>query len=326
MKKDITMGFVIDLMTGAILFSGTVAYAAGAFAEPSTNPVFVDGQKVQLNAYLIEGRNYVQLRDVGKAVGFNVFWDGAVQIDTTSSFTGEAPTEHVDDDTNPIVNSTIFTGAFTQDAYCALRQVVNSKECSDTISVSQETFEAMQRATAAISEYPCYQMNRNSDGTAFFMLSYSAAYEEAAMYCRSFINSMENLSDREKVREIACFVCDRLTYNASKSPAPRTVLISGAVIQGNCMGYAHNFKFLCDMAGIPCIFVHSTDHQWNQVYVEGRWWHVDVCAMDAGDDTVSRQHSRVLYEDDYVQGASYQQSEPELIAFAKEVVVPGSTK
>ena len=326
MKKNTTISFVAGLMTGAMLFSGTVAYAAGVFAEPSTNTVFVDGQEIKLNAYLIDGRNYVQLREVGKTVGFNVFWDGAVQIDTTSPFTGEAPTDLTTDDAGPVVNSTIFTGAFTQDAYCALRQVVSGKECSDTISVSQETYEAMQRATAAISEYPCYQVSRNSDGTAFFMRSYSAAYEEAAMYCRSFIEGMAKLSDREKVREIAYYVCDRLTYDASKSPSPRTVLAPEAVSRGNCMSYAHNFKFLCDIAGIPCVFVHSADHQWNQVYVEGRWWHVDVCAMDASDDTVSRQHSRILYEDDYVQGASYRQSEPELTAFAKEVVVPRSTK
>lgn len=146
----------------------------------------------------------------------------------------------------------------------------------------------MQRSTAAISEYPCYQVSRNSDSTAFFMRSYSAAYEEAAIFCQSFIDSLAKLGNREKVREIAYFVCDRLTYDASQSPSPRTVLATDAISRGNCMGYAHNFKFLCDVAGIPCIFVHSADHQWNQVYVEGQWWHVDVCAMDAGNDTVSR--------------------------------------
>ena len=229
MKKNTTMSFVAGLMTGAILFSGTVAFAAGVFAEPSTNPVFVDGQEVRLNAYLIDGRNYVQLRDVGKAVGFNVFWDGAVQIDTTSPFTGKAPTDLTADDADPVVNSTIFTGAFSQDAYRALRQVVSGKECSDTISVSQETYEAMQRATSAISEYPCYQVSRNSDGTAFFMRSDSAAYEEAAIFCQSFIDSLAKLGNREKVREIAYYVCDRLTYDASKcilpfSPASRAII------------------------------------------------------------------------------------------------------
>lgn len=45
-------------------------------------------------AYGIAGHNYVKLRDIGKAVGFNVFWDadsGCVQIETDAPYTGEAP-------------------------------------------------------------------------------------------------------------------------------------------------------------------------------------------------------------------------------------------
>lgn len=44
--------------------------------------------------YGIAGHNYVKLRDIGKAVGFNVFWDadsGCVQIETDAPYTGEAP-------------------------------------------------------------------------------------------------------------------------------------------------------------------------------------------------------------------------------------------
>ena len=46
-----------------------------------------------MEAYGIAGHNYVKLRDIGKAVGFNVFWDadsGCVQIETGAPYTGEA--------------------------------------------------------------------------------------------------------------------------------------------------------------------------------------------------------------------------------------------
>ena len=33
----------------------------------------------------------MKLRDIGEAVGFNVYWDGAVQIDSDSPYTGAAP-------------------------------------------------------------------------------------------------------------------------------------------------------------------------------------------------------------------------------------------
>ena len=90
MKKG-TVNFVAGVLTGAVLFAGSAAYAEGVIAERSTNTVYVDGQRVELEAYNIYGSNYVKLRDVGQAAGFNVYWDGAVQIDTDAPYTGEAP-------------------------------------------------------------------------------------------------------------------------------------------------------------------------------------------------------------------------------------------
>ena len=63
-------------------------------ATLSTNRILVDGQEVKIEAYAIHDNNFMQLRDVGKAVGFNVYWDGdtkTVQIETGKPYTGEAP-------------------------------------------------------------------------------------------------------------------------------------------------------------------------------------------------------------------------------------------
>lgn len=81
------------MLLGAALFSGGVAHAAEIFykAVPSTNTVYLDGQRVELAAFAIDGSNYVKLRDVGELMGFNVYWDGAVQIDSDAPYTGVAP-------------------------------------------------------------------------------------------------------------------------------------------------------------------------------------------------------------------------------------------
>lgn len=84
--------FLAGVLVGAVLFGGSVAYAAGVIAERSMNTIYIDGRQVELEAYSINGSNYLKLRDVGKAVGFNVYWDGAVQIDSTAPYTGEPPT------------------------------------------------------------------------------------------------------------------------------------------------------------------------------------------------------------------------------------------
>ena len=63
-------------------------------ATLSTNRILVDGQEVRLTAYNINGNNYVMLRDVGRAVGFEVYWDGdakCVQVESGKPYTGEAP-------------------------------------------------------------------------------------------------------------------------------------------------------------------------------------------------------------------------------------------
>ena len=92
MKKSIP-SFVVGLLCGMTLFGGSVAYAAGVMAEPTWQPIFVDGQQVSMTAYNIGGNNYVKLRDIGQMVGFNVYWKDGVQVDSGAAYTGVAPEE-----------------------------------------------------------------------------------------------------------------------------------------------------------------------------------------------------------------------------------------
>ena len=67
------------VLCGTVLGLALSAPAAQAVeslkAMLSTNRIFVDGQEVQIEAYAIHDNNFMQLRDIGKAVGFNVYWD-----------------------------------------------------------------------------------------------------------------------------------------------------------------------------------------------------------------------------------------------------------
>lgn len=92
MKKQILTMFT-GLFIGAIITGGASAYAAGILVERSSHRIFVDGQEVQMEAYGIAGHNYVKLRDIGKAVGFEVYWDGdakCVQVESGKPYTGIA--------------------------------------------------------------------------------------------------------------------------------------------------------------------------------------------------------------------------------------------
>ncbi len=90
-RGSFAAGFLTCLLLAGVT---TTAYAAGILAERSTHRIVVDGKEVQMEAYVINGNNYVMLRDIGRAVGFNVFWDGdtkCVQVESDKPYTGEAP-------------------------------------------------------------------------------------------------------------------------------------------------------------------------------------------------------------------------------------------
>ena len=90
-RGSFAAGFLTCLLLAGVT---TTAYAAGIVAERSHHRVVVDGKEAQMEAYVINGSNYVRLRDIGKAVGFEVYWNSdakCVQVESKKPYTGEAP-------------------------------------------------------------------------------------------------------------------------------------------------------------------------------------------------------------------------------------------
>lgn len=92
MKKEILL-MTTGIFVGTLLCHGGGAAAAGTVAEPSWLSIFVNGEQVQMEAYNIHGNNFVKLRDIGQAVGFNVYWQDGVRVDSDSPYTGTAPVQ-----------------------------------------------------------------------------------------------------------------------------------------------------------------------------------------------------------------------------------------
>lgn len=341
MKKGTMFYGIVCFMLGAMVSGGGIAYAAGIMAERSANTVYVDGQRIELEAYLIDGSNYVKLRDVGQAVGFNVYWDGVVQIQSGAPYTGEAPASAVPKTSEAAAAPTVpeqtppttyheqatpavFDSSYTAAAYDALRECIVNGGDSAPVSMSAETRTVVMNATAAIGSYPSFNLKSGANGTAYFQAAYSSAYEDAAATCQNFLGALAGKSDSDKLYAIACYICDRLEYDAGSTATPRVVFASDSSKKGNCMSYAHGLQFLCDLADIPCVFVHSAVHQWNEVYVGGRWYSVDLTSFDIG--YTDRGSATLLHDAADMQGNIFEQAEPRLTRFAKELLVPGSTK
>ena len=85
---------LIGILMGAVLLGGNISQAAEIFlkAFPSANQFYLDEEPVQMEAYTINGSNYVRLRDIGEVVGFNVYWDNenrCVQVESDKPYTGQ---------------------------------------------------------------------------------------------------------------------------------------------------------------------------------------------------------------------------------------------
>lgn len=97
-------------------------------------------------------------------------------------------------------------------------------------------------------------------------------------------------TDYEKLRFINNYLVDHCEYvsAAVKNPEqyPKAFTAYGCLIEGKavCEGYANSVQLLCQLLDIPCIKVTGTayngDHIWNAVYLNDKWWMLDVTFND----------------------------------------------
>lgn len=351
MKRGLT--FVTGMLMGAALFGGGTAYAAGLMAEPSSQTFFVDGRQVFLQAYAIGGNNYVKLRDVGQAVNFNVTYDGAtnsVQIATNEPYSEDAPAQAVTAPATPATpasytisadhwsredfsrqaNPAVFTGVYDRALYNTIRQTLVDGGAGDQPAytmVSKENYGEVKRLLGRMDGYFWYDHYVPQNFTNYYeYLDYFAVsaeisedYQPAINFIRSTVEQANGMaSDREKVKYLNDYLCSLMSYDRKATAGVNQVFTQhNGEIAGACGDYAHNFKFLCGAAGIPCITISTTNHSWNLVYADGQWLHVDVSAND-------------LYRQNYILLAETVSdridTEPEATAFLKELFAPGSTK
>ncbi len=339
-----TILLLAGMLVGLIL-APTAANAVSQYltATPSTQTFFLGDQQIQLEAYAINGHNYVKLRDVGRAVDFNVCYDAgrnAAIMEPDKPYTGEDATAVPSPSPQPAgstdyaaqANPDIFTGELTRDAYNGIRGTLLNRDNILSGAVTPSTFEAklssssqLNNAVSMLGQYPRYQLNAVAPGQYRCDVKCLDVYATAVEHTQSFVDGISGMSQEKQAEEIAWYVCDRLTY-AIEYPFVDEVLSQDGQVKGCCMAYSYCFQFLCDRAGIPCILTASETHQWNQVFIGGKWWVVDATGLDLGDEVDIRPSLTVLNDPSQVYGNIFADSDPQSTAFTKELLAPGSTK
>jgi len=269
-----------------------------------------------------------------------------VDTEPTGTYKPSPGGDYAREDFSQDATPDIFDDIYTRAAYNTIRQTIVDRELildgnvsgynTDYIyahtTASAETKSAMVPVLSHIGVHYRYQFGVEPGLSGLYNYPnyfickvelpeiYASALSDAAEY----ISEMLRLSsDDEKVRYINDVICDKLTYKASTSCSPQKLFADNAVHTGNCSTYARNFKFLCDIADIPCIIVSSSNHSWNMVYADNEWLYVDCVANDVGDELSSRDALLLAKSSS---NSIRVDADPQGTAFAKELLVPGSAK
>lgn len=141
-------------------------------------------------------------------------------------------------------------------------------------------------------------------GKHYYMYSPVMAYDVALCkgdaeayygYLNMALNAMDlKKSDTtyDKVKRIHDYIVKNYSYstygyklNGKTADDTRSVGRMLTMKRGCCVGYSKLMKAFCDYYGISCTLVSGTDHMWNAIQINGKWYALDV----TWDDTDGKQ-------------------------------------
>jgi transglutaminase/protease-like cytokinesis protein 3 len=112
----------------------------------------------------------------------------------------------------------------------------------------------------------------------------------------------DNMNSRDKIKVIHDYIINNTVYdvvraeeirrNMPSNPSNKSNMAYGPLIQGKgiCGGYTDAMSLFLDRFDIPNFKVSTIDHIWNYVYLDGKWYHLDL----TWDDPVTSSGRNIL--------------------------------
>ena len=86
----------------------------------------------------------------------------------------------------------------------------------------------------------------------------------------------QGMTAQEKCLALAKWLSDYASYVITNAD-DYSLLVTRV---GQCYHYARTYDFLMEGTGIPCEYVCTLAHAWNQVLIDGAWYNIDVTSFD----------------------------------------------
>ena len=307
--------------------------------------------------------NYVRLRDAAKIFNVNIEYneqtdsvimnnsDAAIQKPQTEPEQSQQidridGTAYAREDFSQQANQAIFDDVYTREAYNAFRQTIVDKDeivkgtdengynpnyryahfidKTNTFDSQGKTRKVFNTIAGDLFGYYNYTFGFEPyikniyeyPGYTICKVQVHDFFEPANNATDAFLQNIASLSDREKVKKIADYISDRIVYKDENVAGINQIFTQNSQVNGICGTYSGAFIYLCSRANIPCVNIDDREHSWNEVYVDGKWYTADISYYD------------VARTDEMLLRMTYQRTDPNKAKtnFAKELLVPGSTK
>ncbi|MDR0905950.1 MAG: S-layer homology domain-containing protein [Oscillospiraceae bacterium] len=155
---------------------------------------------------------------------------------------------------------------------------------------------------------------------------------DAEQKVQEFLKTLTGLSGFEKFDRIGKLIGNNIAYDEMKGKIRQDLTDSAESFlnsfftvgtKGNCMYYAYTFNYLCYRAGFISMSLMGRNHEWNIVFVDGKWWGFDgIGGLESNNGYRQLSES---FETHTVSGVQKDKN-PEATRFIQELLVPGSTK
>lgn len=108
---------------------------------------------------------------------------------------------------------------------------------------------------------------------------------------RRFLNSFDwkNASEYEKAYQAAKFMVDSgITYDGDITSVNNDIYTCLVLKKSACKGLSDTYHTLAKSVGLNCVNLATTQHEWNNVMVDGEWKKIDMSVVVQGVSSIER--------------------------------------
>lgn len=207
-----------------------------------------------------------------------------------------------------IIYTGLNSGATEFSFYCS-NEYENCLNDVNSLSNDKTTLSVINNLVNPFNSYSKLYITTNKLGKVTITLDRLYSEEEITAV-NNKLNEIENqviksnMNTRNKIRAMHDYLINHAVYDSERAekikagndsnPKYLSHKANGPLIQGMtlCSGYSDAMKIYLDRLNIPNYKISNTDHIWNLINLDGKWYHLDL----TWDDPVTPDKQNILID------------------------------